>query len=275
MISRSLLLLILLWPLPALAQTLPSVENAPCVVVAEPYSPRESERRVFDVIQGESISLHWLNYAIAGSNDAKVQFSFKFRLLRDYPLYFALTNLALWDIYENSSPFDDINFNPEFFYRFPTQSEWLISLDAGYSHLSNGKDEALSRSWDRAYLRVNKLLTPGPLHILWITHLYAPLATGDENKDVDHYLGYWDTAFVLRGLFGQKRENLDLEFKVHAGEDSIPFNRGHFLAGLKYKLPTEQFKPYLYAQYFYGYGETLLDYTRRDNQFRAGVAFFY
>jgi len=46
-------------------------------------------------------------------------------------------------------------------------------------------------------------------------------------------------------------------------------------AGIKYKLPTDNFNPYLYAQYFYGYGETLLRYDRKESRFRAGLAFFY
>lgn len=246
-----------------------------CSYLTEPFSPREIEHRVLDVVPGESVSLHRLNYAIAGSNDAKLQFSFKFRLSDNLPLYFAYSNLALWDVYETSSPFNDINFVPEAFYRFSADKDWLISIDAGYIHTSNGKDDALSRSWDRLYLRLNKTFTPGPLHLIWITSLYAPLTTGDENEDIDRYLGYWDTYLILRGLFGAERENLDLEFATQAGRDNLPFNRGNLWVGLKYRLPTEAFNPYLYAQYFYGYGETLLRYDLRDNQFRAGLAFFY
>ena len=232
------------------ADSLPSISGNSAAV---PLSPREIEHRVLDINPGESVSLHRLNYAIAGTNDAKLQFGFKFRLSESVPLYFAYSNLAVWDIYETSSPFDDINF----------------------IHTSNGNEGELSRSQDRLALRVNKVFTPGPMHLVWITSLYAPLTTGEENENIDHYLGYWDMYLVLRGLFGAERENLDLEFFTQGGRDNIPFNRGNLSVGLKYRLPTAAFNPYLYAQYFYGYGETLLNYDQRDNQFRAGLAFFY
>lgn len=246
-----------------------------CEYVINPTSPREIEHRVLDVVPNDSVSLHRLNYAVVGSNDAKLQFSFKFSLSENIPLYFAYSNLALWDIYETSSPLDDINFVPELFYRFKGNENWLISVDAGYIHTSNGKDDVLSRSQDRLALRLNKAFNPGPLHLIWITSLYAPLTTGKHNKDIDHYLGYWDMQLILRGLLGNRRENLDLIFATHAGKDSLPFNRGNLTTALKYRLPSEAFHPYLYAEYFYGYGETLLNYDKRDNQFRAGLAFFY
>jgi len=246
-----------------------------CVRLEDPLSPREIEHRVLDIKPGESVSLHRLNYAIVGANDAKLQFSFKFRLSEGLPLYFAYSNLALWEIWETSSPFNDINFIPELFYRLDGGEGSLISADAGYVHTSNGKDGEFSRSWDRAALRFNMAFTPGPTHLIWVVSLYAPLTTGSDTRDIDHYLGYWDSYMILRGLLGDHDENLDLEFALQSGKDSLPFQRGNYSVGLKYRLPTENFHPYLYAQYFYGYGETLLNYNQHGNQFRAGLAFFY
>ncbi|PLY12392.1 MAG: hypothetical protein C0624_00925 [Desulfuromonas sp.] len=253
----------------------PPETPASCLSPTATLTPREIEHRVLDEIPTDSVSLHRLNYAILGDRDAKMQFSFKFRLAKELPLYFAYSNMALWDIYETSSPFNDINFMPEFFYRFHGNNSWLISTDAGYIHTSNGKDGDLSRSWDRVALRINTAFTPGPMHLIWITALYAPLTTGGENKDIEDYLGYWETYCYLRGLLGSRSENLDLEFALHSGRNSTPFDRGNMTIGLKYRLPTDNFTPYLYAQYFYGYGETLLSYNDKESKFRAGLAFFY
>jgi len=271
----TVLLCLLLLPAIACADHEEGIIDNACIRDNAPLSPREIEHRVLDINPGESVSLHRLSYAIVGTNDAKMQFSFKFRLAEGMPLYFAYTNLALWDIWETSSPFNDINFIPELFYRFDGGTRSLISVDLGYIHTSNGKDKELSRTWDRAALRINTFFTPGPMHLVWITSLYAPLTTGKENKDIDHYLGYWDSYMILRGLLGDHDENLDLELALHSGKDSVPFQRGNFSIALKYHLPTENFRPYLYAQYFKGYGETLLTYDQADNQFRAGLAFFY
>jgi len=275
---RALLIIFLcLLPLSVQAeQNVPLPETpANYLTPSKPLTPREIEHRVLDEIASDSVSLHRLNYSIIGDKDAKLQFSFKFRLAEKLPLYFAYSNLALWDIFETSSPFDDINFIPEFFYRFQGNNRWLISTDAGYIHTSNGKDGDLSRSWDRLVLRINTAFTPGPMHLVWVTALYSPLTTGDENDDIDQYLGYWETYIFLRGLLGHSSENLDIELSMQSGRDSIPFDRGNVTVGLKYRLPTSNFNPYLYAQYFYGYGETLLRYNQKESQFRAGLAFFY
>jgi len=104
----------------------------------------------------ETFSEYKPTYFITGHPDTKVQLSFKAYIVRAMPLYFAYSQLMMWDLFtKRSSPFRDINFNPEVFYRLNLNDQPSFQwLDFGiYEHESNGKDGGDSRAWDRIYLR--------------------------------------------------------------------------------------------------------------------------
>src|SRR5690349_6212575 len=65
-----------------------------------------------------NIFRHNMNYFISGRPDTKVQFSFKMQVIRDWNLFFGYTQVMFWDIPKESSPFTDVNYNPELFYRW-------------------------------------------------------------------------------------------------------------------------------------------------------------
>ncbi len=236
--------------------------------------------RVIGTKYTEKFSLHnKLNYAIVGENDAKLQFSFKYRLVDDFNLYLVYGNLIFWDIYKSSQPYRDINFNPEVFYRIPGWSKGPFSIDLGYWHNSNGKDQEESRSWDRLYLRFNTYIKYKGIEFYWMTTAYKNTGTGVNNNDIRKYLGFWETAIYATRLLGNNKENLDLEFILKSGEDGRPFafqkDKGSILIGAKFTLGIPRMNPYFYIQYFNGYGESLLDYDKRTKEIRAGIAFFY
>jgi outer membrane phospholipase A len=216
-----------------------------------------------------------LNYAVVGPDDGKMQVSLKYRVVRDFNLYLGINTLLLWDVYADSNPLRDFVFNPEILYRFTSSSRWLLSVDAGYFHASNGKAAAESRSWDRLLLRFNSHSNSAPIDIIWVTSFYVDLRKGHNNGDIYNYSGFWDTMFILRKLLGERCENLDLDVRVVSGRSGEPFNKGSFAVGAKYNLPGERFNPYLYLEYFNGYAETLLDYRKRNEELRGGFAFYY
>ena len=235
------------------------------------------KERVLGTRYAEVFSLHnKLNYIIVGDDDAKLQFSFKYRPLRDIPLFIAYSNLIIWDVYADSQPYQDINFNPELFYRFGGQEEGVFSLDLGYWHDSNGKDAADSRSWDRVFLRANSFFSLWGIDLYWMTSLYNSLSKGANNTDISEYLGFWETSFYATRLLGRDRENLDLELILRSGEHGRVLQRGSVTLGAKYRLQTApRFNPYLYLQYFNGYAESMFFYNQRSEEMRFGIALFY
>ncbi len=102
-----------------------------------------------------------------GSNLAKFQFSFKYRLhLPDDPrsrgfldnLYFGYTQTSIWDLSAPSVPFRDTSYQPQLFYYVEdtgVKSSLFtrLGVSAGIGHESNGKDGDESRSINIAYVR--------------------------------------------------------------------------------------------------------------------------
>jgi hypothetical protein len=81
--------------------------------------------------KNEELSLSFYNplYILFGNKDdqVKVQLSFKYDLfygiINNLGLYLAYTQLMDWRLYDKSSPFRDINFNPEVFWRLESQEK--------------------------------------------------------------------------------------------------------------------------------------------------------
>lgn len=40
-------------------------------------------------------------------------------------------------------------------------------------------------------------------------------------------------------------------------------------------MKNQEFNPYWYLQYFNGYGEYILDYNKKVEELRIGIAFYY
>jgi phospholipase A1 len=207
--------------------------------------------------------------------EVKFQVSFKFMLWEDIfkkwkngDLYFAYTQLAMWQVYNRdiSSPFRDTNYEPEAFFAFDT--DWDIFgfknrfIMIGFSHQSNGREEPLSRSWNRIY--ANFILNRGNLVLSLKPWFRIPEDSGtDDNPDIEDYLGYGELRTIYRtgnNTFGiMLRNNLK----------SLDENRGAVQFDWSFPLPgTDRIKGYI--QYFNGYGECLLDYNASTSRLGAG-----
>jgi outer membrane phospholipase A len=236
----------------------------------------------------EHISGYEPFYFIAGtkSPNAKFQISFMYQLLNNEgPLatrapalkgfHLAYTQTSLWDWNAPSAPFFDTSYKPEFLYAWERVAggqppNWYqLDLQGGLQHESNGKDGADSRSLNTAYLRPT--LTLGRDDGLQLTlqpRAWVYLGDLSDNPDIADYRGYAD----LRAIMGWKR-GLQLSALGRMGEDA---NHGSLQLDLTY--PTMRifgsFSLYLQAQYFTGYGESLLEYNRRSEAFRVGFSLY-
>jgi phospholipase A1/A2 len=236
----------------------------------------------------EHISGYEPFYFIAGtkSPNAKIQISFMYQLLNNEgPLaakapalkgfHVAYTQTSLWDWNAPSAPFFDTSYKPELLYAWERAAggqppNWYqLDLQGGLKHESNGKDGADSRSMNIAYLRPT--LTLGRDDGLQLTlqpRTWVYLGDLSNNPDIADYRGYAD----LRTIVGWKR-GLQLSALGRMGKDA---NRGSLQLDLTY--PTMRifgsFSLYLQAQYFTGYGESLLEYNRRSEAFRVGFSIY-
>tara|TARA_R110000787_G_scaffold79023_1_gene172603 strand:- start:5888 stop:7111 length:1224 start_codon:yes stop_codon:yes gene_type:complete len=224
-------------------------------------------------------------YAVYGpgtNSEARIQISFKYQLFgtrhaeglprswRD-GLHFAFSQRMFWDLGGDSSPFRNIDYQPELFYLTPSatlSSGISLSAQGGIRHESNGRDGIASRSINSVYIAPMAAIPLGGGYRLSVAPRLS-LFVGDksDNPDIRRYRGN-------TGLFMEVGEDEGLRLST-----STRFNfgsgKGAFSADISYPLPRllgggPDF--YLFGQSFVGYGENLLDYDRKMTRFRIGLA---
>lgn len=222
-------------------------------------------------------------YGTRGNENAKFQLSFKYRFVRPdkalarvlpgiEDLYLGYTQTSLWDLEQASKPFRDTSYKPRLFYFREslwrsTDDRLRLGLEAGYGHESNGRDGADSRSIDILYAK--PIFTLGnrlDYHLIAAPMVWAYLDK-HENADIDAFRGHFDLYLGL-----QKADSWQLSTNLRLGSEG---GRGSMQVDLSYPLTPiglGNIDGYLLAQYFNGYGESLLDYNRKlRSQLRFGV----
>jgi phospholipase A1 len=203
--------------------------------------------------------------------EVKFQISFKIKLWQDIfdknmDLWVGYTQLSFWQLYntEDSSPFRETDYEPELLLNFRTDYPFLglrgRFVNIGFNHQSNGQSEPLSRSWNRIVANFG-FERDNFIFILNTWYRIPESEDDDDNPNIEDYLGYGQVNlfYIWRGhRFGLFLRN-NLDFHDNNGaiqlEWSIPLLKN--VGG--------------YIQYFYGYGESLLDYKASTN--RIGVGF--
>ena len=228
-------------------------------------------------------------YFIAGteSPNAKFQISLRYQLFIEDSwvaeqwsgvtnLSVAYTQTSLWDWNGPSAPFFDSSYKPEVDYTWlrvdrGRWADWIrLDLQGGVQHESNGKSGADSRSLNLAYLRTTITFgRVGRFQVSVSPKAFVYLGELSDNPDLADYRGYAE----LRAVLGWS-DNVQLAAIGRVGDD---FDRGSLQLDLTYpmwKLPVLRSSVFLQAQYFTGYGESLLRYNERSDIFRAGFALF-
>lgn len=215
---------------------------------------------------------------------AKFQFSLKYRVLNDSGplaqripalkgLHVAYTQRSLWDITSNSSPFYDSSYMPEvLFESLATDTgkhegfTWL-GYQAAFQHESNGRAGADSRSMNIFYLRPMFVLgDPDGWRIIFRPKFLVYLGSLGDNRAMKDYRGYSELRLILG-----KNNRLSVSVTGRVGQH---WDKGSAQVDVSY--PTEfltgNFAMYLLAQYWTGYGESLLHYDERSSTVRFGFS---
>lgn len=228
-------------------------------------------------------------YFIAGTDspNAKFQISFKYRLLNEqgwladkaWPLigfHLAYSQTSLWDWNAESAPFFDSSYRPELLYSWDrvlggAPTNWFrLDLQAGFQHESNGKAGSDSRSLNIAYFRPTVTFGKDTgLYLKLTPRVWTYVGSLSDNRDMPEYRGYAD----MRAAVGWKR-GLQISALGRIGER---MSQGSVTLDATYPLmqpPAGAFSMYLHAQYFTGYGESLIGYQERSDIFRAGISLY-
>jgi phospholipase A1 len=222
------------------------------------------------------------SFLLLGRPEQKLQLSLKAQVIQGAGLYVAYTQLMFWELFlKDSSPFKDINFNPEAFYRFrlgsPENKEEVRWIDVGYEHESNGRDGEFSRSWDRLFVlfSAESLIGKKDTRLQWSLKAWVPIDRDHTNRDILRYRGLWEANATLIDLFGPFFDRNDLTLRIYGGGRSglDPLKGGQELTFRFNKWPDRKALPMLVIQAFNGYGEGLAFYNQKRFGIRGGFGF--
>jgi phospholipase A1 len=192
--------------------------------------------------------------------------------------YIAYSHQAFWQIYSESSPFRETNYNPEGFIEFPifdkTSYLNMKSIKLGLAHTSNGQgsntdvvyanpaDNPGNRSRSLNYIYSELALQHETL--LTEFRLISPFpGTADDidNPDIMDYLGYMSVKvnyFKAKHMF------------TLMGRGNLTTGYGAVESTYSYPVLDDA---YLFMKIFSGYGESLIDYDNYITKFSVGFSF--
>jgi phospholipase A1 len=282
----------------------------------ESTGPAEREQ---SVSQGEQIgtktdspvAAYKLNYFAInnspGNDNAQVKFqiSMKFRVLRPnlyvlkynvFPAYFAYTQMSLWNVGQPSRPFEESNYNPEFFLDYQINAGIIGRIKlrnivvSPLEHESNGLAGIQSRSWNRQYILIkfgveskeelaekNSFLSDKALLYVKLWHASG---YGDERAYLQsigssdtflNYMGHGEIGVSIRNfLWGGSLRDHQLDIKTPIFRT---INKDSYKLEFRQQLPNMNFA--IFLQYWYGYGETLLRFDQFERRSFVGLSFSY
>ncbi len=264
-----LLLLLMMLPLSSRAQLVPMPDQKEFV---------DSIRKELDY--GPYYGLYKDNYFTVGTqpfakptstnSDVKFQLSFMFRLTeatlpwKSY-LFLMYTQKTFWNVFQESLPMRDINFNPGIGWTKPffSKDRYMGKLTLLIEHESNGRDGDASRSWNKISLCGSTIIDE------WLmvhAKFWIPIIDGGGNKDILRYCGIYQGGFTVTtpnkewswGLTWVKRKGWNLNFNT--------------IWEMSWRV-SDKMNLNLYAQYYNGYGENLIDYKQFHSRLRVGIVF--
>jgi|TARA_R110002074_G_scaffold106578_1_gene230184 phospholipase A1 len=226
-----------------------------------------------------NFSIHKDNYFITGvptnteinssTADVKYQVSFKQMITRgklpwETYLFFTYTQKAFWNIYEDSYPFRDINFNPTISLGKPLfnkNAELKGVASVSFEHESNGRDSIFSRSWNRITADFTTVIFKNTTanFELWLPFGYS------SNQNLLEYTGLAEV-------------NIEHEIKSNKLYANLMIRKGLNFEGkgtIRSRIYYNPFSSstsnqYIMLEWYFGQAEGLLDYEKSSSMIRVG-----
>ncbi|MCC4600925.1 phospholipase A [Xanthomonas melonis] len=207
------------------------------------------------------------------SAELKFQLSFKTKVAEDLfgdngDIWMGYTQSSRWQAYnsEASRPFRETNYEPEAMLVFRNNYSifgWKGRMSGiSLNHMSNGRADPLSRSWNRVILNIgldreNWALTLRP----WFR--IKEDRADDNNPDIEDYMGRGDATLVYNK--NGHEVALIARHSLRGGD------RSHGSVQLDYGFPINNLLRG-HVQVFDGYGESLIDYNHKATYVGVGVS---
>lgn len=267
------------------------MENTAESVLREPTALRKRAEREFELAQNPLVFLPYkANYflpvsyysgydksasfrgATYGPVETQFQISLKFPI--DTQIFFendgliaAYTQQSYWQLYQESAPFRETQYEPELIYGVSLEKQLLKELTLegialGINHQSNGQGGEYSRSWNRLFAEVFFASGDWGIAVKRWYRIPEP-ASYDDNPNITHYVGVSELDMAYT------KANHVLTFRMRNHLDSN-FSRGNMQFSWSFPLAGERYKGYLLVKS--GYGDTLADYDTYTNRIGLGIS---
>lgn len=204
--------------------------------------------------------------------EAAFQVSFKTKLAHDLfgapiDVWGGYTQVSRWQVYNDnlSRPFRETNYQPELMMTARTNYSflgWELSvLGLSLNHQSNGRNDPLSRSWNRiiglaAFQKDDWFVEFRPWYRL------SEDKDEDDNPDITDYVGRAEAQVSWRP---------GKHYVALTGRHSMSLGNSHGSARLQWAFPIKGSLSG-YAEVFSGYGDTLIDYNFNQTTYGIGIA---
>ena len=200
------------------------------------------------------------NYFTAGSISQRLT---KSTLPLHSYLFLFYTQKSMWNIFEESMPFHDLNFNPGIGVSrlIIVKGQLVGKATMLIEHESNGRDGLESRSWNKVSWSGAAFIDP---NLMVHAKFWIPIVDGENNRDILKYSGIYQAG--VQALSSNRRWVLDATFVKRKGWN---FN-GNVTLNVGYRL-SRKANQFLMLHYYNGYGECLLDYNRFHSRLRIGM----
>ena len=202
------------------------------------------------------------------NSDVKFQISFRQRLTKSIlpfhsHLFLSYTQKAMWNVFEESLPFHDLNFNPAIGLQKLIVYEGKLAGTATVmlEHESNGRDGEASRSWNKLSFGAAILLDP---QFMLHAKTWIPIIDGQNNKDILKYSGIYQAGAQF--LSTNRRWVADVMLVKRKGFN-LNFNTT-VNVGFRIRERDNQF---IMLHFYDGYGENMLDYNKYHCRLRVGL----
>ncbi|MDF1764039.1 MAG: phospholipase A [Oleibacter sp.] len=237
------------------------------------YQTRPDNKELLRALRRTNVDPDDENYSYQHI-EAVMQFSAKTIIAEDVlgklsTIEFAYTNKSYWQVYNGtiSKPFRETNHEPELIFTWRLKDYWLDRFALSLNHQSNGQTIPLSRSWNRIIADMTKVNNGNVWNLrTWYRipeeQKSSPIDPGgDDNPDILEFMGYGELTYIH--VMAKHQFSVMVRDNLQANE-----NRGAIELGYSFPL-TKKLKGY--AQYFNGYGESLIDYNRYQERFGIGI----
>ncbi|MDO4229792.1 MAG: phospholipase A [Capnocytophaga sp.] len=189
-------------------------------------------------------------------------------VLGEADVWVGFTQASYWQVYNGnlSRPFREMNYEPEVMFVMPLNFSakdfrWRM-VAVSINHQSNGKEQILSRSWNRIIVT-----TAGEWRDFMFTFKgwwrFKEKADEDDNPQILDYMGRAEFGMI----YHKGKHTFGL---THRNSLKIKDNRG--FTEFNYIFPiTSGLKAIL--QVSHGYGDSLIEYNHKQTSIGLGVVF--